>query len=127
MLHRNAGFYDDPEPTKPKPEAPPVADPENFANAGSLAKGWLRFAYRHRKHAIVDVLRPGYFGSVVDAGISRGDEIECLIGEPESARKMRLIVCSVDRHRKIVRVSKSDSQGRYSYVGDDALDAHEAA
>ena len=87
----------------------------------------MRFAYRHRKHSLTDVLRPCYFGSVVDAGISRGDEIECLIGEPETARKMRLIVCSVDRHRKIVRVSKGDSQGRYSYVGDDQLDNLEGA
>jgi hypothetical protein len=72
----------------------------------------------------VDVLRPMYFAACIDAGISRGDEITALIGEPENARKLNLIVCTVDRYKKIVRVSLADSQGRYSYVGDDALDSH---
>lgn len=119
-------FYEDDPVVPPKPPAPPSADPDNFANAGQLARGWTRFCYRHRTHSVVDVLRPNYFASCVDRGFDRGDEIAALIGEPESARKLNLVVCAVDRYRKIVRVSLADSQGRYSYVGDDTLDVHAA-
>lgn len=120
-------YYEDGPVARPKPEGPPVADDGQFANAGQLARGWTRFAYRTRKHKIVDVLRPGYFSTCVDFGISRGDEITALVGEPESARKLNLIVCGVDRYKKVVRVSLADSQGKYNYVGDDALDSHEDA
>ena len=87
-------FYDDDPVAPPKPPAPPSADPDSFANAGQLAKGWTRFCYRHRTHSVVDVLRPNYFASCVDRGFNRGDEIAALIGEPESARKLNLIVCT---------------------------------
>ena len=74
-------FYEDPKAVKPKPAGPPTAEQDFFANAGSYGKGWNNFAYRHRKHSLIDVLHPRYFSTCIDFNLSRGDRIAVFLGE----------------------------------------------
>ena len=121
-------FYEDAPAGKPKPVDPdPLAD-GTFANAGSYGFGWNQFAYRSRKCTLIDLLHPRYFRvQASDFNLSRGDRIACFVGEPEDGVEVVLRVCSVDRHRGVVRVSKANSQGKFAFITHPEFDKSEKA
>src|SRR6185295_12368618 len=98
-------FYEDAPAAKLKPADPdPIADETSFA-AGSYGHGWNQFAYRCRKCTLFELLHPRYFRvQASNFNLSRGDRIECFIGEPEDGLEVILRVVSVDRHKGVVRV-----------------------